>query len=390
MATTSGGVQDSEHRALRAAAGNGYRDVMQHHDWNWYDTSIDIPGSDFLANGPDGPYSVLLPVDCKNVDELVPPDRTTACCYTTLREYEQLRSFNVSPGTTIYWTVVPDKEQPDRMRLLLGGANTPVYEGLIYTLSYRRQAPPLRYFGYEKVCRDSSNIPDGKVVRWGTPTQYPEGPYGIHPFVAEGISHRPETLHGTPPEGGRTVFSDFLDVPGYMFSAMLSACEVWYARLTGANVEGALTVHNRDMRLAMEQDGSAPFSGRRRRSVRYPENMEMPYASTGSARAYGYYSPEEPDSGTNINPTAGTPNNYPKGDQRYRTTDKPHAIGYQGPPMTVKEPWLSERDANAFGYACPDDLKNVKVGDYRIDKMNNKWVFMGGDPRDRNSWGLET
>ncbi len=48
LATTTGGTQDSEHRALRAAIGNGYRDVIQHKDWACHDTSVDIPAVNFL------------------------------------------------------------------------------------------------------------------------------------------------------------------------------------------------------------------------------------------------------------------------------------------------------------------------------------------------------
>jgi len=383
MATTSGGAQDTEHRALRAAAGNGYRDVLTHHDWTWLDTAITVKGSDFTQ--ADGTTSLLLPRDCKNVDALVAPDRTTATAFMTVREYNQLLAYDVSPGSTIFWTVVPDRKQPDRMRMLIGGRNSPMYEDMEYILTYRRAPQPLRYFGYEKRCRDSQDVPDGVVLRWGSPTQYPEGPYGINSYAAEMITPDTETLQGTPPNGGRTSFSDFLDVPDYLFSAVLSASEVWYARLTGNNVEGALTVHSRDMRLAMEQDGLAPMSGRRRHVMRSPEGIEMPYASTGTARQMGYYSPEQPDTGTNISPTGGTPNPPTS----FKTTDKPHSVGYQGPPIQSPEPWLNPWEAKAFGSPAPDDLTSTKVGEYKIDPLNNKWVFTGGDPKDKNNWGLE-
>ena len=66
MATTGGGVQDSEHRALRAAAANGYRDVINHVDWNYHDSSVAIPGEEFLKNTQDAyaqPFEMLLPED---------------------------------------------------------------------------------------------------------------------------------------------------------------------------------------------------------------------------------------------------------------------------------------------------------------------------------------
>ena len=390
LSTTGGGVQDSEHRALRAAAANGYRDVVMNHDWCYYDTTMAIRGDEFLKNGQSQPFEILLPQNCKNVDMMVAPDRTTPCCYCTLQEYNRLLSYDTGPGSTIFWTIKPDDIYPDRNKLMLGGRQPPIYTDGEYLLTYRRKAAELRYFGYEKQCRDADAIPAGCVIRWGSPTQYPEGPYGIHPFVAEAISGRPETLSGTPPAGGRTVYSDFLDIAPYMYSAMLSACEVWYARLAGRNVEGALTVHMRDMKLAMEQDGMNPMSGRRTYNYRYPEGMEMPYASTGTARSLGYYSPEQGDTGTNINPSGGTPNNQdPDNPSNFLTTDKPHSLGYFGPPMEKDEPWLSPEEVTAYGGKCPTNLSSVKVGDYRIDKNNRKWVFVGGDPKKSENWGIE-
>ena len=383
-------MQDSEHRALRAAAANGYRDVINQVDWNYHDSTIVIPGEEFLKNGQDQPFEVLLPADCKNVDMMVAPDRTTPCCYCTLQEYNRLLSYDTGPGSTIFWTVTKDSKYPDRNKLMLGGRQPPIYTDGEYLLTYRRKPTDLRYFGYEKACRDADTIPAGCVIRWGSPTQYPEGPYGIHPFVAEAISGRPETLQGTPPPGGRTVFSDYLDISPTMYSAMLSACEVWYARLAGRNVEGALTVHMRDMKLAMEQDGMNPMSGRRTYTYRYPEGMEMPYASTGIARSIGYYSAEQGDTGTNINPSGGTPNNQdPDNPSNFLTTDKPHSLGYFGPPMEKDEPWLSPEEVSAYGGKCPTNLSSVKVGDYRIDKNNRKWVFVGGDPKKSENWGIE-
>ena len=395
LATTTGGTQDSEHRALRAAIGNGYRDVIQHKDWAWHDSALDIPAKDFL---PDNSYQ--LPEDCKNVDSLVSPDSSSSCCYCTLQEYERLRSYDTSPGSTIYWTVVMDEGDPSRRRLLIAGKGFALYENETYTLTYRRKPEPLRFFGYEKACRNSSwaGVPAGKVVRWGTENSYPEGPYGIHPFTSEAI----KADQMAPPGTGKMLYTDLMDVADYMWSACLSASEVWYARLTGKNVEGALTIYNRDMRLAMEQDGLAPFAGRRTYMMRYPEMVEMPYSGGGSstARSMGYYSAEQGDTGTNINPTVGTPNDS------YMTSDKPHSIGYEGPP---KETTYSEIDGVRYNQTVtidgkivpadkttfvdptgtPDSLKRLNPGDFKIDKRGNKWVLGDGDPTDPSSWEKE-
>jgi len=297
MTTTGGGAQDSEHRALRSAAGNAYRDLINVRDWAWYNSAVSLD-SDELKNAG----RVILPADCKNVDALIPPDRSTPCVFVNLKEYLQLMEYDSSAGSTIWWTVRPSGEVPGSLDLLIGGREPPIYENQPYVITYRRSPPPLRYMGYEKGCRDQTINPDGCVRRYGTPTNFPEGPHGIHPFTAEEIIGQPGSLVGNPPVGARTVVSDYLDIGDYMLSALLSGAEAWYARLTGKNVEGAMTVHNRDLRLAMEVDGLAPMSGRRRDGYRYPEGVEMPYAATATARAMGYYSPSGPDTGTLTNP----------------------------------------------------------------------------------------
>ena len=139
-----------------------------------------------------------------------------------------------------------------------------------------------------------------------------------------------------------------------MYSAMLSACEVWYARSAGRNVEGALTVHMRDMKLAMEQDGMNPMSGRRTYTYRYPEGMEMPYASTGTGqdaldiihrtRRYGHKHQSQWWYSNNQDPD--NPSNF-------LTTDKPHSLGYFGPPMEKDEPWLSPEEVSYYAGKCP-------------------------------------
>lgn len=293
LATTGGGSQDSEHRSLRAAAANAYRDLVHAHDWKWHASSIAIPAG--VLSSP--PHKFLLPGDCKNIDSIVAPDRTTPCVYTTYQEYLRLLAYDTTPGSTIWWTVTKSTSRPDRMELLLGGRNAPVYATDTYLVSYRRKPAPLRYMGYEKICRDGTPAPEGTVLRYGTAAKHPEGPYGIHPFTSEEISGVAGTRVGVPPADAKTVFSDALDIGEYMLSALLSGAEVWYARLAGKNVEGSMTVHARDVRLAMEHDGAAPFSGRRTHVIRYPENVEMPYASSGTARSLGYYSPSMPDGG---------------------------------------------------------------------------------------------
>lgn len=300
MASVGGGAQDSEHRMLRAAAGNAYRDVIHAREWKWHDTESALPDAEANSGGK----AYLLPPGVTAVDALVAPDRTAETAYITYQEYVRMEAYPSSYGDTIYWTTVNSPAKPDRLLLLVAGIPPAIDASRHdeYFVTYRRKPPPLRYFGFEKVCRDGSldaNDAPGAVKRHGTPDRHPEGPNGLHPFTAEEILGVAGSLVGTPPANARTVVSDRLDIGEYMLSAVLSGAEAWLARLKGANVEGALTVHARDMRMAMESDVSAPMSGRRRVLGRHPENVPIPFAGNPStARTLGFYSTSQPDTGT--------------------------------------------------------------------------------------------
>lgn len=293
MNSVGGGAQDSEHRVLRAAAHNAYREVMHSRDWNWLASEMALPSA---LSGSDG-KAFLLPANVKTVDGLIPPDRTTPVAYVTPREWRSLEAVNYSPGTSVYWTVVPYETQPDKWKLMIAGTPTPLAAGKTYYITYHRKPLPLRRMGFEDVCRDGSldaTSAPGAVKRYGTATQHPEGPSGINPYTAEEILGVAGSLVGTPPVGAKSVVSDRLDVSESMFTAVLSCAEVWLAKMLGKNVEGALSVYNRDLRLAYEADVVAPIAGRRTGVGRYPENDAIAW---GTPRAMGYYAPSQPDTG---------------------------------------------------------------------------------------------
>jgi hypothetical protein len=298
MNSVGGGAQDGEHRLLRAAAHHGYRDVVHARDWTWHATAASLPSP--VANTDNKAF--LLPAGVKTIDELVPPDRSTRTAFVTPQEYVRLETHTGSHGGTIFWTLTQDATRPDRMRLMIAGTPSSIVAGRQYFYTYRRRPPPLRFMGFEKVCRDGSLTAQnaaGTVKRYGTATQFPEGPAGIHPYTAEEILGRTGSLAGTPPANAKTVVSDALDISEGMFSAVLSGAEAWLARLQGKNVEGAMAVHARDLRLAMESDVVAPMSGRRSLESRYPEDITIPYAGIATGpRSLGFYSPSAPDTGT--------------------------------------------------------------------------------------------
>ena len=281
MNSVGGGAQDSEHRLLRAAAHHAYRDVSNARDWNWHVTTAALPAPD-NNTGPGIGYT--LPANVRNVDSIIPPlTSPTVVTYVAPSDWERLNVALPALNAPYFWTVVKHPSKYDRWMLKIAGQPD---VALTFKYTYRRKPEPLRYMGYEDASRNGSLTATGLVKRYGTATAFPEGPSGINPFTAEEIIGVANTLVGTPPANAKTVVSDYVDASDAMFSAILSGAEVWAARMMGKNIEGAMTIHARDMRMAFEADAVAPLSGHRSSGV-----MLSP------PRALGYYSPSSPDTG---------------------------------------------------------------------------------------------
>lgn len=296
MASTGGGAQDSEHRALRAAVHHAYRDVAHAKDWLWYVTDATLETAD-VGSG-DGTKTFTLPENVNNVDALVPPDYVTTTSYITPAEWKKLESWTLSAGDPIYWTVMKDPAMPDRWQLRIAGTPPTLSAGQHFYYTYRRKPSPLKYMGYETVCRNgslTSTTAPGAVKRYGTNANFPESMFGVYPFIAQERLGIDDSMIGTPPTGAKTVVSDYLDVSENMFTAILSCSEMWLARLMGKNIDGAMNLFQRDLRMAMESDVIAPISGRRLGTSRYPDMPSPPFA--GTPRQLGYYSPSGPDTG---------------------------------------------------------------------------------------------
>ena len=84
--------------------------------------------------------------------------------------------------------------------------------------------------------------------------------------------------------GVKYAISSIIDASPTMYTAVLSAAEMWYARLVGKDAGQAAAIFNRDMRLAMENDVVSPMAGRMGRQYPTPRTM-------------GYHSPMLPDVG---------------------------------------------------------------------------------------------
>lgn len=277
MNSVGGGAQDSEHRMLRAAAHNAYRDVMNVRDWNWHIAEATL-ADDANAGSGNGVDTFTLPANVKNIDTLIPPQNiSTPTLFVSPAEWYRVDIKIPSLSSPVYWTIIKDPASPNRWLLKLAG--NPV--ATTYKYTYRRRPMPLQYMGYEPACRQSGFTVTGAVKRYGTAEQFPDGLSGMNPYTAQEIIGMANSMIGTPPNNAKTVVSDYVDASDSMFSAILSSTEVWLAKLMGKNIEGAMTIYSRDLRMAFEADSVASRYG----------------GPTGSVLASEYYSPSGPDTG---------------------------------------------------------------------------------------------
>jgi hypothetical protein len=304
MQSVGGGAQDQEHRVLRAATHHSYRDVSNAKDWLWYVTESKI-----VIEKDENSY--LLPEDCSNVDALVAPDRTTITSYISPAEWMRLEQSTLTLGEPAYWTVMKSNDplEFNRWQIRIAGQ---LPEGTELRFTYRRRPKPLQIMGFETQARTgfvdvsgtaatgkNTNFPArcaGSMIRIGTPSNYPEPMSGFYAYqaqvrIADRTSETALVLDSAIGDftACRFVISDILDVSPNMFTAILTGAEMWLARLQGKNVEGAVQMYTRDLRMAIEQDVVAPISGRRAPYDRIPDNSGVQYA--------GNYAPMGPDGG---------------------------------------------------------------------------------------------
>jgi hypothetical protein len=286
FSTTGGGAQDQEHRLLRQAIFNGYREVVTARDsWRWY-----VSEDKFDLGGQNSVTTYLLPWGVQSVDSITLPLTNVSVTYVTPTEWARLLNSQWRNLTRIVWTVLPSKSSPDRYELLtFNGFATDSF----VTLTYRRRPRDLRFTGWEKQARCGTVEWDGSVVQGtGTtfspqmqncvirvssdPSKHPESLAGMNGYSDEALIQKvddQDTIHVWSPQGQLTypagtkyVITEYLDISPTMYTACLSACEMWLARLMGKNFEGAAGLYGRDLRMAFEQDVVAPISGQRQSS----------------------------------------------------------------------------------------------------------------------------
>lgn len=119
------------------------------------------------------------------------------------------------------------------------------------------------------------------------PDDYDGGEVNLDPVAGtavDGNSTNPYTTAdydniNTPlPADTKYAITDVIDASPQMYTAILSGCEMWFARLAGRDYGTAMQVFNRDLRIAMENDVVTPMSG------------DPPYGHAyGTARTMGWH-----------------------------------------------------------------------------------------------------
>jgi hypothetical protein len=173
--------------------------------------------------------------------------------------------------------------------------------------TYRYQPKMVKYMGYEPVCRQGSvtvthatnavitgNGTDfqsdmiGSIIRLGTTTAEAEPVGALRSYSAQAeitgyssatIMAALPTVLPTASAGTKYAISDPIDASPQMYTAILSACEMWYARIAGKPADASMQLYGRDLRIAMENDEVSPLSGRPL-TARRPTPLTMGWHST--------------------------------------------------------------------------------------------------------------
>lgn len=88
-----------------------------------------------------------------------------------------------------------------------------------------------------------------------------------------------DSLDTPIPAKTKYAITDVIDASPHMYTAILSACELWHARLAGRDYATAIQVYNRDLRIAMENDTVTPKSGEAPLGATYPSPRTMGWHS---------------------------------------------------------------------------------------------------------------
>lgn len=244
-----------------------------------------------------------LPANLKDIDALVSNVVGTLHCFLTPQEWQRLEVNTRGAGEPYYYTIMRSDTNPDRYQIRFVGV--PI-GGTVLHYTYRYRPADIRLMGYEQICRQGTvsvsgtavtgtgtDFPAqcvGSVIRFGSSTTDADPLGSLTAYQEEGIidarsSSTALTLAdaATIRTGVKYAISDLIDCSPQMYTAILSAAEMWYARLAGRSAKDAVALFNRDLRLAMEADVVSPMSGR-------PRHLDFP-----TFRSMGWKSAQLPD-----------------------------------------------------------------------------------------------
>lgn len=239
-----------------------------------------------------------LPEELRDIDALVSHTVGTLHCYLTPQEWHRLEINTKGTGEPYYYTIMRSDANPNRYQIRFVGMPT---NGTVIHYTYRYTPKEIKYMGYERLCRQGTVAASGTTVT-GTGTAFPEDIVGsvirfgttsteadpvgsLAPFVHErrvvARTSSTELIVDAPltaPALTRYAISDYLDTSPTMYTAILSAAEMWYARIAGKPGEAPVQMFMRDLRMAMEQDVVSPLSGRPNH-LPYPTPRTMGWTS---------------------------------------------------------------------------------------------------------------
>lgn len=239
-----------------------------------------------------------LPVNLKDIDALVSDVVGTLHCYLSPQEWQRLEINTRGAGEPYYYTIMRSDTSPDRYQVRFVGVPT---GGTVLHYTYRYRPVDIRLMGYEQICRQGTvsvsgtavtgvgtDFPTqciGSVIRFGSANGEADPLGALTAYQEERlISSRSSTTaltltaNGPTMSGVKYAISDLIDCSPQMYTAVLSAAEMWYARLAGRSAKDAVPLFNRDLRLALEADVVSPLSGRPR-SISYPTYRSMGWKS---------------------------------------------------------------------------------------------------------------
>ncbi len=240
-----------------------------------------------------------LPPDLKDIDTLVTNTVGTLHTYITPQEWQRLEINTRGAGEPYYYTLMRSDENPDRWQVRFVGV--PVNDTVVH-YTYRVVPKSIKYMGYERITRQGTVTVTGSsvagagtafpldcagaMIRFGSAGMEAEAQGATIPYVfereitavASATALTIDSASPSAPANTKYAITDVVNASPTMYTAILSACELWYARIAGKPADAPMAVFNRDLRIAMENDVLAPRSGRPH-STPYPTPRSMGWHS---------------------------------------------------------------------------------------------------------------